>query len=84
MAESWIRLTAVSIFFITLQKTKLKVNMIATIVVLTIVLILAILIIPFARQMVKDKLELERNPINKKFEVLVGIINDEGVSKHPI
>lgn len=76
MAESWIRLTAVSIFFITLQKTKLKVNMIATIVVLTIVLILAILIIPFARQMVKDKLELERNPINKKFEVLVGIIND--------
>lgn len=50
--------------------------MVATIIVLIIVLILAILIVPFARQMVKDKLELEDTPINKKFEVLVGIIND--------
>lgn len=50
--------------------------MTATIIVLIIVLILAMVIVPFTRQMVKDKLELQSNPVNKKFETLVGIIND--------
>lgn len=47
-----------------------------TIVILIIVLIFALLIVPFTRQMVKDKEELAQNPINKKFEVLVGVINE--------
>jgi len=47
-----------------------------TIIILVILLIFSALIVPFARQLVKDKLELRQNPINKKFELLVSIIND--------
>lgn len=36
----------------------------------------ALLFVPFARQLAKDKIELGNNPINEKFEILVGIIND--------
>lgn len=48
----------------------------ATIIILVIVLIFSALIVPFARQLVKDKVELKQTPINKKFELLVSIIND--------
>lgn len=48
----------------------------ATIIVLIIVLILSLVIVPFARDMIKDKEELSQTPINKKFELLVSIIND--------
>lgn len=47
-----------------------------TIIILVILLIFSALIVPFARQLVKDKLELKQTPINKKFELLVSIIND--------
>ena len=47
----------------------------ATIIILIVILILALVIVPFTRDLVKDKLELQDNPINKKFEVLVSGIN---------
>ena len=50
--------------------------MTATIIVLVVLLILALLVIPFTRQIVKDKQELESNPINEKFKILVDIVND--------
>lgn len=46
------------------------------IIILIILLILSALIVPFTRQLVKDKIELKETPINKKFELLVSIIND--------
>lgn len=49
----------------------------ATIIILIVILIFALVMIPFMRQIAKDKIELERNPIDKKFSVLVGIINQE-------
>ena len=47
-----------------------------TIILLVILLILAMLIIPFTRSIVKDKMELAETPINKKFEILINRIND--------
>ena len=41
-----------------------------------VVFVLALIFVPFTRQLVKDKEELSRNPINKKFEILVGAINE--------
>ena len=41
-----------------------------------VIFVLALIFVPFTRQLVKDKEELSRNPINKKFEILVGVIND--------
>lgn len=46
-----------------------------TIIILIVLLILAILIIPFTRQLVLDKEELRKTPINEKFKELVTIIN---------
>lgn len=48
----------------------------ATIIILIIVFIIAILIVPYMRQWAIDKVELTTNPIEKKFEVLVGMINN--------
>lgn len=47
-----------------------------TLIFLLIIFILALIFVPFTRQLIKDKEELSRNPINKKFEILVGVIND--------
>ena len=47
-----------------------------TLIFLLIIFVLALIFVPFTRQLVKDKEELSRNPINKKFEILVGVIND--------
>lgn len=47
-----------------------------TIIILIVVLLFAIIIVPFTRDLVKDKEELGRTPINEKFKVLVSIIND--------
>ena len=47
-----------------------------TLIVLLVIFVLALIFVPFTRQLVKDKEELSRNPINKKFEILVGVIND--------
>ncbi len=47
-----------------------------TIIILLVVLLLAFLVIPFTRQIMLDKCELARNPINKKFEILASMIND--------
>ncbi len=46
-----------------------------TIIILIVLLILAMLIIPFTRQLVLDKEELRKTPINEKFKELVTIIN---------
>lgn len=47
-----------------------------TLIFLLVVFVLALIFVPFTRQLVKDKEELSRNPINKKFEILVGAINE--------
>lgn len=47
-----------------------------TLISLLVVFVLAFIFVPFTRQLVKDKEELSRNPINKKFEILVGAINE--------
>lgn len=47
-----------------------------TIILLIILLLAALLFVPFARQLEKGKMELAANPINEKFGILVGIIND--------
>ena len=47
-----------------------------TLIFLLVIFVLALIFVPFTRQFVKDKEELSRNPINKKFEILVGGIND--------
>lgn len=47
-----------------------------TLIFLLVVFVLALIFVPFTRQLVKDKEELLRNPINKKFEILVGTINE--------
>lgn len=47
-----------------------------TIIILITLLIFAILIVPFTRQIVKDKVELRQTPINEKFKVLVSVINE--------
>ena len=46
-----------------------------TLIFFLVVFVLALIFVPFTRQLVKDKEELSRNPINKKFEILVGVIN---------
>ena len=46
-----------------------------TLIFLLVIFVLALIFVPFTRQLVKDKEELSRNPINKKFEILVGVIN---------
>ena len=47
-----------------------------TLIFLLVIFVLALIFVPFTRQLVKDKEELSRIPINKKFEILVGVIND--------
>jgi hypothetical protein len=47
-----------------------------TIILLLILLLVALVFLPFTRQIMKDKVELAETPVNKKFEVLVSIIND--------
>ena len=51
-----------------------------TIIILIVILILSLLIVPFLRQLVIDKEELSQNPINKKFQILVDIINEHMLS----
>lgn len=50
--------------------------MTATIIVAIVLLLLALLIVPFAREMIKDREELHSNPIEQKFSVLAQAIND--------
>ena len=47
-----------------------------TIIILIILLLVAIVFVPFTRQIMMDKEELAQTPVEKKFEVLVSIIND--------
>lgn len=47
-----------------------------TIIILIVLLILALVIIPFSRQLILDKEELHKTPINEKFKELVTIINN--------
>ena len=41
-----------------------------TIILLIILFLAALLFVPFARQLAKDKMELAANPINEKFGIL--------------
>ena len=47
-----------------------------TLIFLLVIFVLALIFVPITRPLVKDKAELSRNPITKKFEILVGVIND--------
>ncbi len=47
-----------------------------TIIILIILLVLSLIIVPFSRQLAKDKIELADNPIERKFEVLASILNE--------
>ena len=40
-----------------------------TIILLIILFLAALLFVPFARQLAKDKMELAANPIDEKFEI---------------
>lgn len=49
---------------------------ISVIILMIILLILAAIILPFTRDMMKDKVELAQNPINEKFKTLIAHINE--------
>lgn len=49
--------------------------MTATLIVLLIITLLAILILPFSRALMKDRAELHENPLDKKFSILLSRIN---------
>ena len=49
--------------------------MTATLIVLLIITLLAILILPFSRALMKDRAELHENPLDKKFSILISRIN---------
>ena len=49
--------------------------MTATLIVLLIITLLAILILPFSRALMKDREELYENPLPKKFAILIRQIN---------
>lgn len=63
-------------FFVTLWiKTTIINIMTATLIVLLIITLLAILILPFSRALMKDRAELHENPLDKKFNILISRIN---------
>lgn len=47
----------------------------ATLIVLLIILVLALIILPFARDLMKDKEDLRKSPIEVRFKVLIEEIN---------
>ena len=49
--------------------------MTVALIFLLVLLVLALLIVPFARDMVKDKLELQKISIDKKFQILIENLN---------
>lgn len=49
--------------------------MTATLIVLLVITLLAILILPFSRALMKDRAELHENPLDKKFSILISRIN---------
>lgn len=49
--------------------------MTATLIVLLIITLLAILLLPFSRALMKDRAELHENPLDKKFSILISRIN---------
>ncbi len=49
--------------------------MTATLIVLLILTLLALIILPFSRALMKDKAELHENPLDKKFVILISRIN---------
>lgn len=50
--------------------------MTATLIVILIVTILAILILPFMRAMMKDREELHENPLEQKFSIFISRVNE--------
>lgn len=48
-----------------------------TLIFLAVIFIIALIFVPFTRQIMIDKQELSEHPINEKFKVLVEIINDK-------
>lgn len=49
--------------------------MTATLIVLLIITVLALIFLPFSRALMKDREELTRNPLDKKFEILISRVN---------
>ena len=54
--------------------------MTVALIFMLVLLVLALLIVPFARDMVKDRLELQNQPLEKKFGILIEHINQELMS----
>lgn len=50
--------------------------MTATLIVILIIIILAILILPFSRDLMRDRTELYNNPMEKKFHIILSRINE--------
>lgn len=70
-------------FFVTLWiKTTIINIMTATLIVLLIITLLAILILPFSRALMKDRAELHENPMDKKFTILISRINHLMMNGH--
>ena len=47
-----------------------------TLIILFIVLVLALLILPFSKALMKDKQDLQQSPIEVRFKVLIDEINN--------
>lgn len=61
----------------------------STLIVLLIILVLALIILPFARDLMKDKEDLRRSPIEVRFKVLIDEINKafldgKGITVYPV
>lgn len=50
--------------------------MVATLIVLLVITLLALLILPFSRALMKDRTELYENPLDQKFGILISRINN--------
>ena len=60
-----------------------------TLIVLLIILVLALIILPFARDLMKDKEDLRKSPIEVRFQVLIDEINKafldgKGITVYPV
>ena len=49
--------------------------MTATLIVLLIITVLALIFLPFSRALMKDREELTSNPLDRKFQILISRIN---------
>ena len=56
--------------------------MTVTLIVLLVITLLAFIILPFSRDLMKDRAELHENPLEKKFNILISRINQQLMGGH--